>query len=285
MDSIISQIITEWGTFGIILFGIGYLVWENYKAIRNKRDNSKEVLNAMDALSNKVDNLSDKIVLINDKVDEFKDQIESRIEIMDEKIESMPETQMNHMDIRDSIRTKNHLKQLDDLMKLGPKLHRIIQNANEKIGSDHIFVGSFHNGNSSLSGIPYYKFDIIAERFSPAKIKHDCEFASMYKDADILRFDTLPSLLVQNGLIHFSINKNGETNLSQYDDIIWRRMIGRGIKQIAIRLTRDGKGSPSGFVGVVKYDYSELNLKFLEECAHELEDIYKDSELKEINNY
>ena len=145
-------------------------------------------------------------------------------------------------------------------------------------------MGSFHNGNSSLSGIPYYKFDIIAERFSPTKVKRDCEFAHMYKNSDILRYDTLPILLVQNGSIYFKVPEEGECEISNYDDIIWRRMRGRGIKQIAIRLTKDSKNTPSGFVGVVKYDDAELKLEYLDECGRDLEEIYKDAELKEEKN-
>ena len=81
--------------------------------------------------------------------------------------------------------------------------------------------------------------------------------------------------------ISFEVPKEGSTNMQDYDDIIWRRMRGRGICQIALRLTRDSKGSPSGFVGVVKYDYSKLSLEHLENCGRDLEEIYKDAELKE----
>ena len=280
MDSIISQFIKEWGTFGAIICFFTWMAWENWRANKHKNSQKNETLTVVKGLGDKIDNLYDKINIVDTKVDEFKSQVDSKIEILEEKVEATPANHMAQLNEAQALKDKAHLKQMDDLIKLGPKLHRIIQNANQMIGSDHIFVGSFHNGNSSLSGIPYYKFDIIAERFSPHKVARDCEFAHMYKDADILRFDMLPSLLVQNGLVHFIVPEKGDIQLAEYDDIIWRRMKGRGIRQIALRMTRDSKGSPSGFVGVVKYDDSKLNLEGLENCAIELEEIYHNAENK-----
>ena len=283
MDSIISQVIAEWGMYGLILLGFGYIIWDNWKTNKTKKNDNNQIITAVNSMGGKIDNLHDKINLVDEKVEEFKAQVDTKIEMVEEKIDQVPTNQIQQLDDRDDKKQKAHLKQLDDLMKLGPKLHRIIQTANNNIGSDHIFVGSFHNGNSSLSGIPYYKFDIIAERFSPVKVLQDCEFAHMYKDSDILRYDMLPSLLVQQGMIHFDIPEEGDISMSNFDDIIWRRMRGRSIRQIALRLTRDSKGSPSGFVGVVKYDHNKLNLEHLETCGRDLEEIYKEAELKEQN--
>ena len=280
MDSIISQFISEWGTLGAVLIAIGWMAWDNWKTNKTRNTQKNETLTAVHNIGDKIENLSDKINLVDEKVDGVKAQVDAKIELLEEKVDTMPDNHISKLQDIQAQQNIVHLKQMDDLMKLGPKLHRIIQNANASIGSDHIFIGSFHNGNSNLSGIPYYKFDIIAERFSPHKVARDCEFAHMYKDADILRFDTLPSLLEQNTLIHFTVPAEGEVNLASYDDIIWRRMRGRGIRQIALRLTRDSKGSPSGFVGVVKYDDTKMNLDSLDNCAMELEEIYHSAEIK-----
>lgn len=284
MDAIISQIVSQWGVFGLLLIGIGYIIWDNWRINKSKRNDNNMIMSTMNNIGGKINILQEKINIVDDKVVELKSQVDNRIDLIEQKVDQLPISNLQHIDVVNAEKHKIHLKQMDDLMKLGPKLHRIIQVANNNIGSDHIFVGSFHNGNSSLSGIPYYKFDIIAERFAPTKISRDCEFAHMYKDSDILRYDTLPSLLVQQGLIHFVVPSEGDIELSNYDDIIWRRMRGRGIKQIAIRLTRDSNGSPSGFVGVVKYDMNKLNLNYLDECGRELEEIYKDAESKELSS-
>lgn len=281
MNEIVSQFITEWGTFGAVLLGIGYLIYDNWKTNKTRKSNKDETVSIVKSLDGKLDNLNDRIDIIDTKVDDFKTQVNTRFKLMDDKIVELPNAQISKMESDNESKKQVHLKQMDDLMKLGPKLHRIIQSTNNAVGSDHIFVGSFHNGNSNLTGIPYYKFDIIAERFSPVKVSYDTEFAHMYKDADILRFDTLPTLLEQHGIVHFEVPEEGEVGLAEFDDIIWRRMRGRSIRQIALCLTRDSKGTPSGFVGVVKYNMDKLNLEYLEQCARELEDIYKEAELKE----
>lgn len=281
MDSIITQFINEWGTFGAFLIILGYFAWDNWKTNKRRKNDNSTIISAVDSMGGKIDNLHEKIELVDTKMEDFKTCVDDRMNLMEKKIDVVPDNHFKKLEKVDEKRQKTHLKQLDDLMKLGPKLHRIIQSANNNIGSDHIFVGSFHNGNSSLSGIPYYKFDIIAERFSPTKVDRDVEFAHMYKDSDILRYDTLPVLLEQQGMIYFAVPENGDVELSKFDDIIWRRMRGRGIRQIAVRLTRDSKGSPSGFVGVVKYDMGELKLDYLDSCGKDLEEIYKEAELKD----
>ena len=77
-------------------------------------------------------------------------------------------------------------------------------------------------------------------------------------------------------ICHF-IDKDGNSPLADIDDIIYRRMLGRDIKQLAVHITRDGEGKPSGFVGCVKYDYSDMNLNSLKNCAKELEIIYRNA--------
>ena len=177
----------------------------------------------------------------------------------------------------------SHPKQFLDRLKLGPQLHKTLNTFRTRINADHIFIGSFHNGNESITGIPYYKFDIIAERFRPDKVERDIEFAFMYKDADLLRHDLLPSEVVQSGTVHYIIDENGNSILADIDDIIYRRMIGRDIKQLAISLLRDPNGTPSGFVGCVRYDYDKIDLQELKDCGSELENVYTINE-KLINS-
>jgi hypothetical protein len=131
---------------------------------------------------------------------------------------------------------------------------------------------------SSITGIPYYKFDIIAERFRPDKVDRDIEFAFMYKDADLLRHDLLPSELVQKGVVHYTIDPDGTSVLEEIDNIIYRRMVGRDIKQLAVSILCDPTGTPSGFVGCVRYDYEKIDLFELKECGRELEADYASNE-------
>jgi len=63
--------------------------------------------------------------------------------------------------------------------------------------------------------------------------------------------------------------------LEEVDDILFRRCVSRNIKQIAINLVRDINMNPVGFVGCVDFNFDEFNFKELNNCAKELEEIYR----------
>lgn len=278
MESIISQVIAEWGTFGLILILIAYLVYDSWKSTKNRKDNNEKAINAVSRVADKVDNLDMKISIVNDKVDDVSEIFDNRIDKLEKTVNDLPQLHLEELQALTVKQQAEHTKMMLDLLRLGPNLHNVLREYNDKINGDHIFIGSFHNGNKSITGIPYYKFDIIAERFKTDIVEQDCEFAHMYKDADILRFDRLPILLVQKSILHFTVPEEGTPELAELDDIIWRRMKGRGIRQIALRILRDKSNTPSGFVGVVKYDFEELNIDMLDICGKELEANYHNAE-------
>lgn len=278
MESIISQFITEWGTFGLMIFLIGYFVYDSWKTQKTRKDNNTKAIDAVQKVADKMDNLDMKISIVNDKVDIVTDNFDTRIDKLEKTVNDLPQLHLEELQALALKQQEEHTKIMLDLLRLGPDLHTVLKVYNEKINGDHIFIGSFHNGNKSITGIPYYKFDIIAERFKSNIVEQDCEFAHMYKDADILRFDRLPILLVQKGILHFTVPEKGVPELSEVDDIIWRRMKGRGIRQIALKILRDKSNTPSGFVGVVKYDFEEMNIDMLDICGKELEANYHKAE-------
>ena len=276
MESIAS-LVTEVGSFGVLLALAAFIIYNHFKTDTKKdntlnelkatlESNTAEIKGSIKGLDNRISNLERNVTndmsLINKRMDD--------IECDNNKVL----TAEKHP----------HTKQFADRLKLGPQLHKSLNNFRSRINADHIFIGSFHNGNQSLTGIPYYKFDIIAERFRPDKVTRDLEFAFMYKDADLLRHDLLPQEVVQNTTVHYIIEKDGSSTLSEIDDIIYRRMVGRDIKQLAISLLRDPDGTPSGFVGCVRYDYEKIDLSELRECGMELEQIYAANDKMVIEN-
>ena len=259
----IVKVVTELGSFGLLLALAGWIV---YNYIKEGPKSSKSI-------DFKAEIKSEVKEVISESVSDLKKSINSineRVSGLERNINSLTPTQT--LDIATS--RPSHPKQFLDRLKLGPQLHKTLNTFRTRINADHIFIGSFHNGNESITGIPYYKFDIIAERFRPDKVDRDIEFAFMYKDADLLRHDLLPSEVVQRGVVHYIIDENGKSVLEDIDDIIYRRMIGRDIKQLAISLLRDPEGTPSGFVGCVRYDYEEIDLHELKDCGIELENVY-----------
>jgi hypothetical protein len=257
----IVTLVTELGSFGLLLGLAGYIIY-NYIKDKNNKNNNPALDESINSIKSSITNLDSRVAGLEKFIIDLR-------------------SSTNNILINNN--KESHTKQFLDRLKLGPQIHKSLHNFCNRINADHIFVGSFHNGNESITGIPYYKFDIIAERFCKNKIENDIEFAFMYKDADLLRHDLLPSEVVQQGIVHYILKENEDNKLEEVDDIIYRIMIGRGIKQLAISLLHDPSGMPSGFVGCVKYDYEELDLNELRECSRELENIYELNE-KLINS-
>lgn len=274
MENIVT-LVTELGSFGLLLVLAGFIIYsyiKNQSALKNS--NNDDIKELKQLMNDNTADIKKSIDAVNTRVDVLETNVSSNINSVNARIQ-----------ILENGGKVSHPKQFLDRLKLGPQLHKTLNMFKERINSDHIFIGSFHNGNESITGVPYYKFDIIAERFRPDKVDRDVEFAHMYKDADLLRHDLLPSEVVQRGIVHYVIDKDGKSELADIDDIIYRRMIGRDIKQLAISLLRDPSGTPSGFVGCVRYDYEDIDLHELKDCAAELENIYAVNEKLIANNY
>lgn len=255
MEKIVS-VVTELGSFGLLICLAGWIIYTYFK--NNPKGESKNDLKKL--LEVGMMDIKTSIVGLGTRV--------TNLETIVNEIRSAEPCV-------DAPTKSSHPKQFLDRIKLGPELHKTLNIFRTRINADHIFIGSFHNGNESLTGIPYYKFDIIAEKFSPDKVERDVEFAFMYKDADLLRHDLLPTEVVQSGLVHYIIDADGRSALEEVDDIIYRRMKGRDIKQLAISLLRDpSSGMPSGFVGCVRYDYDKIDTDELNDCSRELEKVY-----------
>ena len=269
MEGII-KLITELGSFGLLLGLAGFIIYNHFKdskATAGKKENvSFEKIEKL--LSDNTSELKTIIATTNERIDSVERSVSMQIGHIHDRIDN----------IESCDKSSEHTKQFADRLKLGPQIHKTLNTFRNRINADHIFIGSFHNGNESLTGIPYYKFDIIAERFRPDKVERDIEFAFMYKDADLLRHDLLPTEVVQRGTVKYIIDENGNSELKDIDDIIYRRMIGRNIKQLAISLLCDPSGTPSGFVGCVRYDYEDIDLTELKECGLELEQVYATNE-------
>lgn len=289
MENIVSEMIAQWGTFGLLMLFAIWIIYSNIKdgfKTNKKKDssNQSESRHESDTLgelmASLIDRLSTKIDKIDDKVDRIEinsNNLNNRLTIVETKINQQPQAFINHFNKIQLEKEEAHNKMILDQMRLGPELHKILGEYKVKMNAQHIFLGSFHNGTTNVSGIPYCKFDLIAEKFSPDEVERDIEYAFIYKDADIIRHNKLPMALLDNSIVHYVINEDKTSELSEIDDVIYRRMVGRDIKQLAVHITRDEKGKPSGFVGCTRYDYEDIDLAELRTCAKELELIYKNS--------
>ena len=279
---IFNEAWAQFGAVGILIIMSSYIIYEHIKANRTRGESSNkldDIKVGLEKIQNKSDVLEQKIQVVDQKVDEkidfYVDNISKRIDKIEGKMELQPNLIISQLDNRSKRLMDEHNKNMLHQIHRAPKIHKTMGKYLNKIKCDHIFLGSFHNGTSSVTGVPYYKFDIVAEKYDPENVLRDREFAHMYKDIDILRHDKLPIVLMQNEYVHYVINEDKSSDLKDIDDIVYRRMIGRDIKQLALNMLHDDLGNPIGFLGCVKYDYSDLNFDELKSCTEELEEIYK----------
>lgn len=296
MDTAIVEIISQLGIVGILVIFAIYIIYDNYKKIfdgsKNKDKDSKEsddgrckeakiLLNAIDQkFDDKINIMHDiiksSINILEDKFNSKLDILDTKIDYIENKINDQPQNILDSIDQRKYEQQEKHNKQVIHQMTLAPLFHRILTDFLKRVECDHIFLGYFHNGTASMTGIPFCKFDVIAERFNPQNVKHDVEFAHLYKNVDIMVHDKLPILLLQKNQLYYKIQPDESSELKQDDEILYRRAVNRGIKQVAFNILKDINNNPIGFVGCVSYDYKKLILSELAVCACDLEGIYNE---------
>lgn len=320
MEDWVGTVIKDYGTLGIILIGI--VIWACNKWIKpllvsdekktsstpsNKNDNSSNNSNVInvhtgesehsvyskedliyDAVRNLQETVKDNNTRLNDlshRFNDLQDDFDEKVAYLESRVNQMPvENIVKAFGEADRIKAENEQKMFLDSLRLGAAANKLLEEYTTKINCTHIFVASFHNGTSSLTGNPYFKFDIIKEAYHPTDIQeNDHPFEPVYRDCQLTLLGKLPEMLVTKGTLYFILDDdNNNTEMQSYDNIIINRMKGMGIKQIALNVAYDNE-LVSGFIGCVKYDNKEkMNIKMLQECTHKLELIYKRNKTNEI---
>lgn len=167
-------------------------------------------------------------------------------------------------------KTGDHYKRMMHGVKKGPLVHSTLREFAPKINCDHIFIAEFHNGTTSITGIPYMKLDVIFEHISPRFHANDCLLVRLYENEYIQTHDQLPGVLFQNNYIHYTIDE-----LEYIDEQLYFRMKSREISSIAMSLIYNTKGIPVGLVGCFNFDIDKkIDNNELKKCSKEIENIY-----------
>ena len=320
MEDWVGAVIRDYGTLGIILIGI--VIWacnkwikpllvgddkKSSKAAQNTNDNSSNnnnvinvhtgeseqgvyskedlIYDAVRDLKEIVNDNNHRLDALSTRFNELQDDFDEKVAYLESRVNQMPvENIVKAFGEADRIKAENEQKMFLDSLRLGAAANKLLEEYTTKINCTHIFVASFHNGTSSLTGNPYFKFDIIKEAYHPIDIQeNDHPFEPVYRDCQLTLLGKLPEMLVEKGVLYFILDdENNNAEMQSYDNIIINRMKGMGIKQIAINVAYDN-GLVSGFVGCVKYDNKEkMSIEILQECTHKLELIYTRNKTNEI---
>jgi len=264
MDSVFSEIITRYGILGIVIIllaGVGYLIWQD------RKNNWGGKLTTLETnLGSKFDNTDRKIDLVEQKLDHRIDSVEKQMDEIGKKTyETSAEVARHHAK-----------QQAIDIMHNGiaGKIAKSLRCSCSIIGCDHLFMGTFHNGTTDLRGIHFCKFDIVMDEFAdPIHLhKKDTDYAPLYKDENVVAYGDLPYTLMKTGGIVFDITEKGG-DLLDLSDTIYRRCVGRDVKQIGFAPLYDKDGSPIGFIGAVSFKKGTMHQERLKELSKSIENL------------
>lgn len=266
MGEFITHIIQHWGPAGIVAIAAGWVLYETWK--RGKEHDAwlrKQLEASSKSRATTRSDLSEIMTVIKKMSEEhttFRNEINDRISTIEKKIDK------KHRDhgVIESIR-------LDAISKIAPSIHALINDGLNHCNCDHIAVALLHNGTVALSGIPYIKFGVVAEKYKPLKFPNDADLVSKYRGEDIMSHNRLPACIVQSQNIEFEIVD--DSTLTEIDPGIFIKCKNKGIKRIAFEAIRDINGLTTGFMIIYKFDESPFNMDALHSTTSAIEHLYQ----------
>ena len=267
----VSQLIGTWGTFGLVFIVMAWYIYNDIKNNKFKKEDTSITNDKFEVVDKKIDNLSIDLSNKYENISTGMHHINERVNNLEDRIETQPDLVYQKFKEADNRKIEMHSALLQGRINVGPKIHNILNAFYDSTNSDHVAVALFHNGTTTLTGIPYYKFDIIAEKFDLDN-ENDYEIAPLYKDTDIIRHNLLPLEIIQNTCMQYIIEP--DCRLQDIDSILYRRAYGLGAKHLAIGIFRDENGVPAGFLGAVNFKNNEINMKEFNNCIDMLQQTY-----------
>lgn len=235
MQEIFGQIVAQWGLVGVLGIAAGWIIYDSFKKnkemekyYREKMDEKNELISQMRGDYTPDNNLINRM-----------DTILSRMDELEAKFDS---THPNFVE--------EEISKLTAIANIAPIIHSVLNSSIADIKADHMLVGLLHNGTHTITGTPFMKFDIVAEKFFPVRNPQDDELSGVYKDHDLMQHNRLPAVVLQGEARVFDIDA-GE--LKDIDPYLNSKLVKRGVKYIAFDIFRDVNGLPNGFVCVYSF--------------------------------
>lgn len=272
MNEIVLELISQFGISGVILALVGYIAYNGYKSNLRKEageDNPSIIRKLIEQVNSKLDSLETRENDFEKKIMEHADQsAEDRIDLHN-RLNDMENT-LNELKNPDSIDIE--ARNIAILSKRYPMIHKILGNSMDDIGCDHIAIGHVHNGSKGITGIPFIKCTIVAERYDPIKNPEDIELGAKYKGEDLMRHNLLPMAVMQHDYVHFDVYEGSP--LMELDLVTYQQCLKRGIKELAFHSLKSRDGLVFGFLICYSFKSGELNAAEIKQTATLLEEVY-----------
>lgn len=256
MQEIFGQIVAQWGLVGVLGIAAGWIIYDSFKKnkemekyYREKMDEKNELISQMRGDYTPDNGLSTRL-----------DTILSRMDELEAKFDS---THPNFVE--------EEISKLTAIANITPIIHSVLNSSIADIKADHMLVGLLHNGTHTITGTPFMKFDIVAEKFFPVRNPQDDELSGVYKDHDLMQHNRLPAVVLQGEARVFDIDA-GE--LKDIDPYLNSKLVKRGVKYIAFDIFRDANGLPNGFVCVYSFG-DRIVIPELEEATNTIGVTYR----------
>ncbi len=266
MTDVLIETIAQWGTAGIFVIAGGFLLWDSWKKNKKFEQFFMDKVSAQasrEKVGIDLSSINTKLDTLQEDQRVFREDIRNRIASVEAKIDKY-HPDHHHMEAA----------RMEAVSKIAPSIHTLINEGLNSCNCDHIAVALLHNGQVALSGVPYIKFGVIAEKYKPIHYPNDIDLVIKYKEEDIVSHNRLPSCMLHNRSIRFDISP--DSPLVDIDPIVYNRCQGLGIRQIAFEMIRDAHNLATGFVMIYSFRDEQMDMNSLHSTTDTIEDLYRE---------
>lgn len=269
MSDIIVQTIAQWGSAGIALLAAGWIIYENWKRSVKMEEWFRENLikpagnddSCKKIIQMSIESIDNKMTKLTNESIGFRNDMMNRVSDIEATIAK------HHPDRHEYERVR-----VNAITTIAPAVNTILSTCLVDSNVDHVAFGLLHNGTSSLSGIPYIKMGIIAEKYKPLQYPNDIDLAVEYRDDDITKYNRLPHCIIQNGYTEFDIEN--DENLAELGMVVYNRCKKRGIKRIAFVPINDALDMCTGCIIAYSFENKKFDKDLLVTKAGIISDMY-----------
>ena len=130
----IVKIITELGSFGLLLALAGFIIYTYIKNGGFGKSNTNELKSLFDSNTAEI---KANIKIIDNKVDSLESNFERDIKYIGKRLDKV------EAGVAVSNTRVEHTKQFNDRIKLGPQIHKTLNHYRNRVNADHIFYQQF----------------------------------------------------------------------------------------------------------------------------------------------
>jgi hypothetical protein len=153
MEQVLTFILQNYGSLGLVLIVVGGLSWLVIKELRKSNE----------ALINKQQSMND------DLTNAIAKSITGLSEKLTDDLRSQNKQLIDHLINQEEEKTFKHNRQMLDRLSITREVNEIISDLRIELGSSRVCVIEFHNSLYNPTGFPFLKFTVTYEKMSKGR--------------------------------------------------------------------------------------------------------------------